>query len=351
MTNPTPDAVEVIRSKVLDFAFANMPPIDWIECDWRRFADAFATPPVMPDNSLREASLPANNVDDQGISDAFANAGLLDGYARDRAREGLPETADTLRRAAAFVRGYDRLTATPSPDVAPDHIANAGNMVPADVAALEERIAATIAFAKKDSEHRERLEPFGYWIEQRGAEPALLRKPAYIPEPSDLRRVTPLYAHPAPLSSPDVAALVERLRSGARCRLSFIEEHCDLHTGAADALERLSSTTAPATDREAALDAERFRALMRCGRIKMQGSAGFDPKTGERKYPDRPGSVHFGAEFWPLPARDPATGIVKVYDDCPRNITEWGHHALRALADDILACEAAALSNPSDMRA
>ena len=36
-------------------------------------------------------------------------------------------------------------------------------------------------------------EPFGYWIEQKGAEPVLLRKPAYIPEPSDLRTVTPLY--------------------------------------------------------------------------------------------------------------------------------------------------------------
>lgn len=37
-------------------------------------------------------------------------------------------------------------------------------------------------------------EPFGYWIEQRGAEPVLLRKPAYIPEPSSLRTVTPLYS-------------------------------------------------------------------------------------------------------------------------------------------------------------
>lgn len=37
-------------------------------------------------------------------------------------------------------------------------------------------------------------EPFGYWVEQRLAEPVLLRKPAYIPEPSELRTVTPLYA-------------------------------------------------------------------------------------------------------------------------------------------------------------
>jgi len=39
-------------------------------------------------------------------------------------------------------------------------------------------------------------EPFGYWVEQKYADPVLLRKPAYIPEPSDLRTVTPLYAKP-----------------------------------------------------------------------------------------------------------------------------------------------------------
>lgn len=46
-------------------------------------------------------------------------------------------------------------------------------------------------------------EPFGYWVEQKHADPVLLRKPAYIPEPSDLRTVTPLYsaalAFPAPV--------------------------------------------------------------------------------------------------------------------------------------------------------
>lgn len=77
-------------------------------------------------------------------------------------------------------------------------------------------------------------------------------------------------------------------------------------------------------------DAARFRALMRCGRIKMQGSAGVNYQTGERTYPDQPGSVHFGAEFWVQP--EPRTS----------NGTEWGRYCLRALADDILAFEAAA---------
>lgn len=39
----------------------------------------------------------------------------------------------------------------------------------------------------------EDVEPFGYWVTQKHADPILLRKPAYIPEPSDLRTVTPLY--------------------------------------------------------------------------------------------------------------------------------------------------------------
>lgn len=46
-------------------------------------------------------------------------------------------------------------------------------------------------------------EPFGYWVEQKHADPVLLRKPAYIPEPSDLRTVTPLYAAPAQPAMPE----------------------------------------------------------------------------------------------------------------------------------------------------
>lgn len=81
--------------------------------------------------------------------------------------------------------------------------------------------------------------------------------------------------------------------------------------------------------REAEKDADHFRALMRCGRIKMQGSAGVDTKTGERTYAEHPGAVHFGAEFWVQP------------EDKPSNLTTWGRHCLRALAEDILAYEAA----------
>lgn len=76
-------------------------------------------------------------------------------------------------------------------------------------------------------------------------------------------------------------------------------------------------------------DAERFRALMRCGRVKPQGSCGVDPITGERRYPESPGAVHFGAEFWVQPEAEPS------------QFTIWGRHCLRALADDILAFEAA----------
>jgi hypothetical protein len=99
----------------------------------------------------------------------------------------------------------------------------------------------------------------------------------------------------------------------------------------------LSRLTAAEAQRDAALaraeraekDAARFQALMRCGRIKPQGSAGVDTKTGERTYPDEPGSVHFGAEFWVQP------------EERSSNLTIWGRHCLSALADDILAYEAA----------
>jgi hypothetical protein len=88
------------------------------------------------------------------------------------------------------------------------------------------------------------------------------------------------------------------------------------------------------------LDAARFRALMRCGRIKMQGSAGVDPHTGER----RPGSsVHFGAELWPeyLPQdyRDKHPEEAANYD---RN-TRWGIACIKALADAIIERDGSAL--------
>lgn len=53
-------------------------------------------------------------------------------------------------------------------------------------------------------------EPFGYWVEQRYAEPVLLRKPAYIPDPNENRTVTPLYT--APASPSPSGEEVERLR-------------------------------------------------------------------------------------------------------------------------------------------
>lgn len=77
------------------------------------------------------------------------------------------------------------------------------------------------------------------------------------------------------------------------------------------------------------LDAMRFRALMRCGRIKMQGSSGVDPHTGERNGND----VHFGAEFWPDP---PSPEFVEHY----AKSTAWGRACLLALADAILEHEA-----------
>lgn len=82
-------------------------------------------------------------------------------------------------------------------------------------------------------------------------------------------------------------------------------------------------------------DAARWRALMRCGKIKMQGSSGVDPKTGERNG----NSVHFGAEFWPEPSSFPDLAAKEAFS------TQWGVACLTALADAILEREAAALAS------
>jgi hypothetical protein len=97
-------------------------------------------------------------------------------------------------------------------------------------------------------------EPFGYWIEQKHADPVLLRKPAYIPEPSELRKVTPLYTHPQP-------AVLDEVGRDQLCRL--IEGMCpqydetfNLPIGGqvealADAiLAHIASTTAAAVQAE-----------------------------------------------------------------------------------------------------
>ncbi len=83
-------------------------------------------------------------------------------------------------------------------------------------------------------------------------------------------------------------------------------------------------------------DAARFQALMRCGRIKMQGSSGVDPHTGERNG----NNVHFGAEFWPEPPKPEYAHL-----DGGERSTLWGRACLRALADAILEQEARAALN------
>lgn len=84
--------------------------------------------------------------------------------------------------------------------------------------------------------------------------------------------------------------------------------------------------------RAAEEDAKRWQALMRCGRIKMQGSSGVDPHTGERNG----NNIHFGAEFWPE-RHDKFPDLIEGHDIS----TRWGVACLRALADAILEHEAA----------
>lgn len=99
-------------------------------------------------------------------------------------------------------------------------------------------------------------------------------------------------------------------------------------------MDKLAAVMVAVDDAAADLvrDAERFRALMRCGRIKMQGSAGVDPHTLERR---NGSNVHFGAEFWPEP-------IPKGFEEHYEKSTLWGRACIMALADAIIEQEARA---------
>ena len=128
--------------------------------------------------------------------------------------------------------------------------------------------------------------------------------------------------------------VIDRLRASfavPHSKMKLVSNH-DLADAIAE-IERLrgkyeGGNVGGETAENDAQDAARFRALMRCGRIKPQGSCGVNPITGHRTYPEDPGTVHFGAEFWVQP------------EATPSNATIWGRHCLRALADDILAYEA-----------
>lgn len=125
------------------------------------------------------------------------------------------------------------------------------------------------------------------------------------------------------------AALREHVEAG----LDMVVHTEDCATHAADlrtALDRIKALEG---------DAARFQALMRCGRIKMQGSSGVDPHTGERNG----NNVHFGAEFWPEP-------IEPEWEETYRTGTTWGRACLRALADAILEQEARAALTPPPER-
>jgi hypothetical protein len=89
-----------------------------------------------------------------------------------------------------------------------------------------------------------------------------------------------------------------------------------------------------ADDRE---DAERWRALLRCPRVRMWGSAGFDRDTGNRRPEDEGNWVHFGGEFW----SEYRMSEEQVAQTAPAN--EWSRRALTALADRIRENEARAM--------
>lgn len=121
----------------------------------------------------------------------------------------------------------------------------------------------------------------------------------------------------------------ERLRRGDSPRETA---HADTYMRGAIPLY----TTPPAGIREALeRDAARWNALLRCARIEVRGSAGFDPKTGKRRHYDNAsramvdgakGWVHFSADFW---SEYPG------HEDADKK-GRWGTVALTALADEVI---------------
>lgn len=136
----------------------------------------------------------------------------------------------------------------------------------------------------------------------------------------------PAGTHDAPPSPGGADGLVERLREASR---QTITRYCGDLDGAI--VPHALCREAAAEIEALRADAERFRALMRCGRIKMQGSSGVDPHTLERNG----NGVHFGAEFWPEPPKPEYAHL-----DGGERSTKWGRACLKALADAILEYEA-----------
>jgi hypothetical protein len=88
--------------------------------------------------------------------------------------------------------------------------------------------------------HRPASEPFGYWIEQKYAEPVLLRKPAYIPEPSELRTVTPLYAA-TPASDAAKDAEIARLHALAKANNDLVRHEASARAALAKRVVQLEA--------------------------------------------------------------------------------------------------------------
>lgn len=89
-------------------------------------------------------------------------------------------------------------------------------------------------------------EPFGYYCECKFADPAFLRKPAYIPPTDDLHKTTPLYTHPVPGQGE-----VERLRKALR-PFADVADFMDSETDGFDMSDKLALVYKNEDDEEVA---------------------------------------------------------------------------------------------------
>lgn len=170
-----------------------------------------------------------------------------------------------------------------------------------------------IAWTYELAIHRDReTGEYGGW------EHHLSREKPCVPDGS-IRNLVPLTAA---VTSASTAELADDLESVA----NWID-----HLPMVETQHHINACEAAAHHlRASAIDAARWQALMRTPRIRMYGSAGVDPKTGERTEGTH---VHFGADFWSTSADEAPDG------QSGSIVTEWGRHCLTALADAIIERE------------
>jgi hypothetical protein len=168
----------------------------------------------------------------------------------------------------------------------------------------------------------EAVEPFGYWCECKGADPAFLRKPSYIPPTDALHTTTPLYTRLVPAQPQEVAVkpkAVETAKLARDVAARMIDQNIQWRLDPlyiielCDEIDRLSALASPAQ----AVKWQPIETAPKDGTWVLAVRAGYIPETcfwdGEEWLFDEgqdPGTHYHPTHWMPLP-----TGPAQVVKD------------------------------------